>query len=54
MVRRCKVGEPSMSGNDRDNTSDTEANRLKNRSQKYESRIIKLVCYVNRCCPLRS
>lgn len=44
MVRRCNVGEPMLYGNDRDNTGDTEAKRLNVKSQKYESRMIKLVC----------
>ena len=44
VVRRCNVGEPSLYGNDRDNTGDTEAKRLKIRSQMYENRMIELVC----------
>jgi len=44
VVRWCNVGEPLLYGNDRDNTGDTEAKRLKIKSQKYESRIVKLVC----------
>ena len=44
MVRCCNVGEPPLYGNDRDSTGDTEAKRLKIKSQKYESRMVKLVC----------
>ena len=48
------MGEPLPCGNDRDNTGDTEAKRLKIRSHKYEYRMVKLVSEVNECCPLRS
>lgn len=44
MARCCNVGEPPLYGNDRDSTGDTEAKRLKIKSQKYESRMVKLVC----------
>ena len=43
VVRRCNVGEPSLYGNERDNTGDTEAKRLKIRSQVYENHMIELV-----------
>jgi len=38
------VGEPPPYGNAKDNTGDTEAKRLKIKSQRYEGSMIKLVC----------
>ena len=52
MVRCCNVGEPSLLGNDRDNTGDTEAKRLKIKSQIYESHMIERVCIVERVLSL--
>ena len=44
MVRCCNVGEPSLYGNDRDNTGDTAVKRLKIRSQVHENHMTELVC----------
>ena len=44
MVRYCSAGERPPYDNDRDNTGDTEAKRLKIKSQRYVSRMVDLVC----------